>query len=1025
MASALRFFTVRSVRYATLNYPYTPADLLRLDPNEAPPLPFIDPSSGQLGRINIANLCATYSPLAPYLPWVAAPADSIYSSLSRCEFNGIFAPVFPMKWLTATREGLVPSEDAWKIIGRAIAAATFAVDQVVEVAKSESVTLPASSLPPLFSVRPAPFNSNDYASAWLRLTAAKVKLYIAFVHWFLDTHPDSSLPSSILPSTAFYDVPTSEKIRPINCTFETDASSYRHKLGCIIDFGGTSQTQWAAVDLIKIFETHKVPYIFPVPENLLDNAVFDRFRPIPLRDPTPPPKPPPPPPHQLPPMKYYKVSFDRGKEIRSQLTKADGKRMSQDEVYYSRIDRQYNVCYISDLPFSGDEEDVDDDFGPYRLPAAQSGLQRAGPRPETPPLSDAARTPSPPPSDLPVSPRTTPPPMDVDYIPTPLRVTSPRREDTDNSSANELRAVPPSHRPNYVPSSRSRAPPPSYSPSTRPPAAPRSETIASSSYYRPGASVRRRTEAPRRSYLTRASGNTSSSSSSAREPPTYSTAYRRSRRGRSPSPPPRRQRDRQEANCQRRRDEDVRTEQPASHNSGWGSAVASHGWNVPRDSESASTPASLPPTTPQGDGGWAGMFARSQTQPLWNPGPPPPSSASVAPERSPPPRVVMPPLLPSRPLRSSINTAVPSLASRLAIPRAPTLAERLAMSEDGEPSLLHRMENVNRSPPLSPSHSAVRTFVPPTVPLNTNAMAVDPVPAADASPQVYRRRAFLSLFWDVLPSPVVPTALTEPQRLLSISMVMRRRFLEVAPSFTSLNDAVAWLVESRVPFRLYVHRDHIVVPQMTAAPSLPDYFRFDPEPFPVLSPSFAGPFPASLYGQYLLALRAIATYPHARAFLSRGSLVSRLVDWGGNSEVEARTFDRLRALTPSEDLVVHQRRVAHSSLPYLDDQFSPAELLQLVGAIRVTTPTGQTSLMYFFPPLRVFEDSPFWTGSWTMAAEQWFIRRAAAILERNAPPWPEREWQRALRQGAADRANWANTLDAELAWVEDADGPLN
>ncbi|KZS94730.1 hypothetical protein SISNIDRAFT_484266 [Sistotremastrum niveocremeum HHB9708] len=830
MVAILRFFTIRSVRYATLNYPFIPTDVLRLDPDADPPLPYIEPETGRLGRINIASLCSSHLSRAPYLPWVAAPVDSLYVAKSPCEFNGMFAPVFPIKWLVSTRTGLVPSVEAWKMLSKALEVALFAADQVVDVAKLESIELPAFAPPRPSSSRPGPFPSSDHASAWLRLVAAQVRILIAFVHWFLDSYPNTTLPRSTLPSSSFYSVPT-------------DTSSYKNKLGCVIDFGTTAASQWAALDRIKELEKYKVPYIFPVPENLLDNAAFDRFRPAPLREPTPPPRPVPPPPHRLPPMTYIKVEYDRGKKMEMKLSKADGRRMEREEGYYSRVDRKFNICYISDLPLSGQEADSDDDFGPYKIIVDQDSHQRVGPRPDSPPFSDAARTPVVSPLASPILPTFDSSAPSLDRVPSPLRPASPMQEDTETSSANELRAVPHSYRPKYVPPSTSRALEEQAPRSTEPMPTPRGETTASSSYRRE-TDVRRRTDVPRRNYLTKSSGNSSSSSGSNRDLAPPPSLYPRTRRGRSPP----RHRERRSDYHPRYQGSSYRPEpsswsRPPTHSSGWGQAVAAHGWDVPKESSSTDWPQTRVPTPPvptsplpQGDGGWAGMFARSQVLAPFTPrNQAGSSSASLSSELNPPPRVAVPPLLYPRTSVPATEPPPLSLASRLATPRVPSLAERLAPVVNNGPSLLNRLDDTHTSPPLSPLPSNVNVAAPVIPPPNVNVVAPEPVAtAADVSPQVYRRRAFISLFWDVLPSPGVPAVLTAPGRLLAVAMLMRRRFLEVAPSFASLSDAVLWLVEARVPFRLYIQRDLVVAPPMPTAPNLPDYFRFDPEPYLVM-----------------------------------------------------------------------------------------------------------------------------------------------------------------------------------------------
>ncbi|KZT31817.1 hypothetical protein SISSUDRAFT_1067439 [Sistotremastrum suecicum HHB10207 ss-3] len=221
---SLNFYLIRNLPFASYNHPNPPADIHLLSATDPPPSPVINPDTLTLGRPNVADICCSYILSAPYLSWLDHSVDAVRSSAVCAEFHYLMADAPSPEWITDRRNlkrGPVSlREDIRQSLLKAQQVILEAAALMLEVAHRRSWRkLYFSSLPVYVPEVPSSFVSYKEITAWLHLTCAKTRLYLAWFEWFHQTYASQKpdLPSHFPPTSRFYSRSRRDQTSKMGC----------------------------------------------------------------------------------------------------------------------------------------------------------------------------------------------------------------------------------------------------------------------------------------------------------------------------------------------------------------------------------------------------------------------------------------------------------------------------------------------------------------------------------------------------------------------------------------------------------------------------------------------------------------------------------------------------------------------------------------------------------------------------------------------------------------------------------------
>ncbi|KII83576.1 hypothetical protein PLICRDRAFT_180192 [Plicaturopsis crispa FD-325 SS-3] len=142
---------------------------------------------------------------------------------------------------------------------------------------------------------------------------------------------------------------------------------------------------------------------------------------------------------------------------------------------------------------------------------------------------------------------------------------------------------------------------------------------------------------------------------------------------------------------------------------------------------------------------------------------------------------------------------------------------------------------------------------------------------------------------------------------------------------------------------------------------------------------------------YISIVTGLLARPHARAFIFRGGIYTRLAREFGGDNLLQRAF-----AGPSVQVTWHIRgRVSHANSDTMDDAVSEPEEWMLLG--RVKSAGKRTSDRWLWPSPKMMRDYWMWNGEWDDNTERWFQRYLEHFRQGRAWPKTDGQWRQYLQ----------------------------
>lgn len=149
--------------------------------------------------------------------------------------------------------------------------------------------------------------------------------------------------------------------------------------------------------------------------------------------------------------------------------------------------------------------------------------------------------------------------------------------------------------------------------------------------------------------------------------------------------------------------------------------------------------------------------------------------------------------------------------------------------------------------------------------------------------------------------------------------------------------------------------------------------------------------PSTFCAQWLKSVAEVMQRCHARAYIHRGGILSRIAREFGPSNIVA-----LIGMGPSEACTRYGRYSEPDlELQLVTEVLPPSEVSIVIGQTvpRVSQTEVCTELSFMWPPPWVIELSPAWKGEWDNILEAWFLHRSNLIRHGFASPKSEEQWK--------------------------------